>query len=1013
MISRTFIARAFVAVSFTASFAVTASAAEAFGSEPFGIGGADGGPALLPTGQSITATAAPGSTYQRLATGLRADGNADADDAVSEALSPDGKTLLVLTTGFNTSTKYENGAPILFPVLSPVTGLPVTFNNPKNHFKPAQGINQAEFVFVYDVSHGTPRKLQQIPIPNTFEGLAWDPSGTRFFVSGGVDDRVLIFAASANAPAASRYQPDAPFVVLGHNSNDTAPIPNYDGGLLAHTRAGIAAPKLVTGAIAGGLDVSRDGKTMVVANFGNASASIVDLSQKNRPVTTEVVFYHPGSLVAQGEYPYAVAVKSDASSGAYAKAYVTSQRDDQVMVVNGASLAKVIPVPSGPNKMAINGDQSVLYVVCGNDDSVVAINTATDTPMFRIPLGVRDEQRLRGANPDDVTVGPGGRSLYVTLGGDNAIAVVDLVTRRVAGRIPVGWYPTSVRLSQDGSYLYAINEKSNSGPNPGQDYYSWNTPYGIALNRTARNEYTWETEKAGLVAMPTPDRPELNYLTRLVNINNNVGIANDSPTMEFLRHRIKHVLYIVNENRTYDQVFGDLGNGANGDPRLTFFTQPITPNLHQLELNYVTLDNFYDSSETSGVGWNWVMQGHTNAYVEETQPVDYGNSNGYGFTYDWQGIVKNMNLGMPPTGGNSIFMTRITGLLDPTGSSTILPGFNDPSASEGADDLNPRAIGGYIWEDALRAGKSVRNYGWNIDLDYYGSGTPFYPPAVRNPFQAGVLQSSPSTPSIQPITDRYYRAFDMSYPDIYRIEEWQREFAGFVANDNMPNLMVMTIPHDHTGSFGSAGSQATGLTTPQLEVADHDYAVGEMMQTLTHSKFWASTVVVMLEDDPQDGQDHLEAHRSIIHIMSPYTRSHAIVHTTYNTVNALRTVEDLLGLAPLGSTDANAAPISDVFGPRPDLEAYDAIIPGSLCASPVNPTLVPACSKSTQARSRRVVQLHDGEWWANATVGMDWQKPDHIDSNYFNALLEHGITGRGTMPVASAHANSKPDPDDD
>jgi len=198
-------ARAASAV-FVTSFAATTAFGSAAGIAPLAVSGGNGGPALIPTGQYITATAAPGSSYQRLTTGLRADGNADADDAVSTALSPDGRTLLVLTTGFNTSINYENGSPILFPVLSPLTGKSATFTNPYTG-KAAQGYNQAEFVFIYDVAHGAARQLQKIPIPDTFEGLAWDPNGSRFFVSGGIDDRVLIFKADATKEIAARYQP--------------------------------------------------------------------------------------------------------------------------------------------------------------------------------------------------------------------------------------------------------------------------------------------------------------------------------------------------------------------------------------------------------------------------------------------------------------------------------------------------------------------------------------------------------------------------------------------------------------------------------------------------------------------------------------------------------------------------------------------------------------------------------------------------------------------------------------
>jgi len=995
-----FISRAIVASSLAVSLIAPLGTVADAGIQD--VNGRNGGPGYIPTGQKLTATIAPGSSYQRLATGLRPDGNADANDAVSEALSPDGKTLLVLTSGFNNSF-YQQGpnyVPFSFALntYDPTTGQSVPVGNPNNDFP--YGFNQSEWVFVYDVSSGTPVKTQQVPIPNTYEGLAWDPSGTTFYVSGGIDDRILVFSNQQG-----QYAPNAPFIILNHNSNDRAPTPNYDGGLLAGTPAGKAVPALVTGAIAGGVDLSKDGKTMVVANYGNASASIVDMA--TRTVSSEVVFYTPGSNVAQGEYPFWVAVKSSPTTGAYKKAYVSSQRDNQVMVITGSKLSKVIPVPSGPNKLTLNGDQSVLYVACGNDDSVVAINTKTDAVIATISLA-RPGYVYKGSWPTDIAFGPNGKEMYVTLGGENAVAVVNTASRRVEGRIPVGWYPTSVRLSQDGKHLWAINEKSNMGPNPGQTYYSWNTPYGISLNTTSTDTYTWEAEKGGLVSMPTPSGNVLANLSKQVDLNNGFNTPNDDAMMSFLRGKIKHVIYIVNENRTFDQVLGDLGNGSDGQPKLTFFTQPITPNLHALAADYATLDRFYDSSETSGVGWNWVMQGHTNAFVEQTQPVDYGNSNGFGFTYDWQGIVKHINLGLAATGGSSIFTTRITGILDPTGSSTILPGSADPSATEGANDLSKNANGGYIWEDALRHGMTVRNYGWQDDLTYYGTNTPFNPSPVRYPFKKGVLQSAPSTPSIQKVTDMYYRAFDQTYPDIYRVEEWQREFDGYVKSGNMPNLEVMTIPHDHTGSFGSA---LEGLNTPQLELADHDYAVGLLVQAVSHSKFWPSTAIVMLEDDPQDGQDHVEGHRSIIHILSPYTKSHSVIHTTYTSVNAIRTVESLLGLPPLGMNDANAVPMSDVFTTQPNLQPYNAIIPGSLCQPPVYQSLVPACFKPGVRRTRRVVQLHDGAWWAQHTAGMNFSEPDHLNSAYYNALLEYGILGRGTLPTRGALASAPKDDD--
>jgi YVTN family beta-propeller protein len=968
------------------------------------VGGSGGGPALLPTGQYITATVAQGAVYQRLTTGLRPDGNADADDAVSSATSPDGKSLLVLTSGFNVTFNYENGQPILFPVLDPLSGLAAPFVN-RSTGQTMTGYNQSEFLFVFDITHGTPQKVQQIMIPDTYSGLAWKPDGQGFYVSGGVDDRVLVYKTQTTT-AGTTYVPDPKFIILNHNSDDNAPLPMYDGGILKNTAAGKAVPLLVTGAVVSGIDVSKDGKTLVAANFENASASVVDTT--TRTVTAEVHFYMPGGSVGHGEFPYGVAVLSDPLTGAYEKAYVTSQRDDEVDVITKTAMKSIIKVPAGPNKMAMSADGHYLYVACGNADSVAVIDTTTDT-LFRTISLSRAGDPFKGASPNSIAVSHGGGTLYVTLGGENAVAVVDLRSSRVIGRIPTGWLPSSVTLNAGGSQMYVVNQKSNGGANPDQTYYSWNTPYGISLNTTGRNTYTWEIEKGGLLSLRTPTSSELGYLSNLVDANDGFGNRALDPMMAFLQKHIKHVIYIVNENRTFDQILGDIGNGANGDSRLTFFPQPNTPNLHALATDFVTLDNFYDSAETSGVGWNWSMQGHTNDFVEKTQPVQYGNSNGLGLTYDWQGIVAHMNLGLQATGGSNIYDTRITGILDPSGSSTILPGRADPSASVGADDLSPNAIGGYIWESVLRAGKTIRNYGWQIDLTYYGSGTPFDPPLVRHPYP-GTLQSSPSTPSIRPSTDMYYRAFDQRYPDIFRVEEWQREFANYVKSGTLPSLEVMTIPHDHTGSFGSA---IEGLGTPQLELADHDYAIGQLVDAVTHSPYWSSTAIVMIEDDPQDGQDHVDAHRSIAHIISPYTKSHFVDHSTYMTVDVLRTIEDLLGIQHLGIQDANALAMSDVFTTEPDLQSYSAIIPGSLCAAPVHSDLVPACSSPFARKSRRLPTRHNAAWWSQATVGLDFTKPDHVPPILYNQILEYGIMGSGTLPTRAetAAASLTLDPD--
>jgi len=982
------------------------------------VSGSAGGPALIPTGQYITATAAPGSAFYPLSTNLRPDNNADAAEAVATALSPDGTTLLVLTSGYNQNFRTVNGAPIVYPVLDPATGAPSSVSTPKS-----------EWVFVYDVTGSTPTKLQQIGIPNTYNGIVWDPNGQRFYVSGGIDDRIMVYAspnapASANARArvlsarklaagtTANFSPDAPFILLGHNSNASAPFPKYGGGRLKDARANAAARgALATGAVVAGLAISRDASKLFAANMENDSLSTIDTA--TRKVESETSLSLPNA--PRGEFPFWVAVRSageagapgvfplnrarrqslrskDSGDGSPLKVYVSSLRDDQVIRIGRNGGLRVIPVGDGPNKMVLSADERRLYVANGNSDSISVIDTDSDTVLGTIPLS-RPGDRLKGANPNSLALSNDQRFLFATLGGENAVAMVDLASLRVIGRIPTGWYPNSVSVSADGKRLFIVNGKSNAGPNPSNGR---TTAAGTAKNPTFRNEYNWGLEKAGLLVIPLPDRNELAYLTRVVDANNGFDNRRSDPTMTFLRSRIKHVIYIVKENRTYDQVLGDLP-GAAGDPSLTLFPQPITPNHHALAANFVTLDQFFDSAESSGVGWNWTTAGHTTDYVEKAQSVLYGNANFNGLTYDYEGTNRNINVSLPDSASPVSPQTvRTTTLLDPSLSSAMLPGPKDVSATVGADDLSPAAFGGYLWDTTLRAGKTVRNYGQFVDQSYYRQGTPLSFPLTRNPDGAKSLQAVSTKVALHDKTDMYYRGFDMNYPDRYRYEEWKREFDGYVANKNLPSLSLIDLPHDHFGSFGTA---IEGLNTPQLQMADNDYALGLIVQAVSTSPYWADTAIFVIQDDSQDGPDHIDSHRSLGYAISAYTKRRVVINTTYTTVNMVRTIEDLLGVRYLGMNDANAAPMSDVFTGTPNLEPYTAIIPGSLCAAPVLPDLIPECTAphGTQSKTRKVSMLHDGSWWAAATAGMDFSVQDAVDPTAFNAVLRRGITGNEAL----------------
>jgi YVTN family beta-propeller protein len=932
---------------------------------------------LLPTGQFITPTAAPGSSLQVLATGLRADGNADASEAVNTALSPNGKTLLVMTSGWNKSNDQPNGTPINFPTLDPITGAAVgTTSND-------------EWVFVYQIGkNGTATKLQQINIPDTYSGLTWAPDGSRFYISGGDDDRVYVYKASG-----SQYVPDTPFILLGHNSNETAPIPNYDGSLLKGTKAAAATSALVRGAVVAGIAVSRDGKTLVAANFENDSLSIVDTTSRTN--TREVHFFNPGETVAQGEFPYDAVILSN-PDGAARTAYVTSQRDDQVMAVDvKTGNFSAIPVGDQPNRLLLSRDQNELYVVNGNSDSISVVDTARQRVVRTLRLS-RPGDRYKGLNANSAAISPDGNTLYATLGTENSVVVVNLLTGEVEGRIPTGWYPTSVSVSANGSTLYVSTYRSNSGPNPGND----------GPNPEFRTQRSWPLEKAQLNTIPVPSRGELDELTEQVDKNNGLSNRRNDPTMAFLQNKIHHVIYIIKENKTYDQILGDLERG-NGDPSLNQWPQPISPNHHSLALTFGLLDNFYATGEVSGTGWDWSTYAHSTEHNEKTTAVNYGNGGG-GVTTDSEGTNRFIAVGLPEFSKDpSPFNERLLTLLDPTGSSNILPGPKNADSPEGANDLDAETVGGYLWDSALRARKTVRNYGFFLDQAYYISSggdptkadpnVPTYIPISPTPFDAKIQQAVEEQPSLLGKTDMYFRGFDQNNADTYLVNEWQRD----MGVNGLSNLTLLRLSHDHNGSFGTA---IAGLGTPALQISDNDYAIGRVVDIISHSPYWSDTAIFILEDDAQNGSDHVDSHRSFAYVISPYSKRGVTISTNYNTVNVLRTIEDVMGINHLNFRDADAAPMADVFTRKPDYTPYSAIIPGDLCTAPVDPNLVPACESTTAKVTSPVPQLHDSAWWAAKTKGFDFSDADRIDADAFNRILWQGSMGDNVpYPTVRSH----------
>jgi len=340
---------------------------------------------------------------------------------------------------------------------------------------------------------------------------------------------------------------------------------------------------------------------------------------------------------------------------------------------------------------------------------------------------------------------------------------------------------------------------------------------------------------------------------------------------------------------------------------------------------------------------------------------------------------------------------RLLTLLDPTGSSNILPGTKNVDSPEGAnDDLDAEKVGGYLWDSALRAHKTVHNYGFFLDQSYYissggdptkpDSKVPTYIPISPTPFDTKIPQAIEEQPALLGLTDIYYRGFDQNNADTYLVNEWQRD----MGVNGLPNLTLLRLPHDHNGSFGTA---IAGLGSAELQISDNDYAIGRVADFISHSPYWRDTAIFILEDDAQNGSDHIDSHRSFAYVISPYSRRGVTISTNYNTINMLRTIEDVMGINHLNFRDADAAPMADLFTRKPDFTPYSAIIPGDLCAPPVDPNLVPACNNPTAKITSPVPSLHDSAWWAAKTKGFDFSDADRVDSDAFNRVLWEGTMG--------------------
>lgn len=759
---------------------------------------------------------------------------------------------------------------------------------------------------------------QQTPIGSYPDHLVLSPDG-RYVLATNTGFRQYVSVLDASTgKLVSRLEFNAPSTVLkkskqslyyglvcGPSANGQTPVYASRGGeglvcVLSLSAAGALTDTGKTLAAApgteapfpfvAGLALSSDGRTVYAAdNTGEPKRGMrSNLYVLNTDGSAPRKIDLPG-------YPFAVVA---VTKGALAdkKVYVTSEQRGVVSVVNPASGALVQDIPTGTQPIGLTLDraQTRLFVANAGSDTLSVIDTNTDRVTQTLLLRPSDSRGLPGATPTSVALSPDEKRLYVTLGDMNAVAVVDLPGMTLAGYLPVGWYPTSVVVSPDGKRLFVANAKGVATRNPN------GTP---KPGLTQRPQYIQNIIE-GTVTTLDLGRENLKASTARV-LANNTGWA--APKTPFVNPGIKHVFYIIKENRTYDQVLGDLPRG-NGDPSLTLFGRDVTPNQHALASRFVLLDNFYDCAEVSGDGWNWSTAGMASEYTERNVPFSYS---GRKRDYDFEGT------------NNGVAVDRIG-----------IP-----------DAAHPP--GGYLWDLCAVHGVGFRNYGFFADdLEL-----------PRTSAEQGTtgLQNSPTKKALVGKSDADFRFFDSNYADSEawvqekitpapnqlleygafhdpsRITAWKREFAAYVKNQNLPPLSMIRLIRDHTGGT------AAGSSSPRAMVADNDYAVGQLVDTISHSPYWSSSAIVIVEDDAQNGYDHVDAHRSTCYVISPFIAPGAVDSRFYNTDSALRTIELLLGLPPMTRYDALAPPVA-VFGPTAAANdaPYEAILPAREILAEVN-----------------------------------------------------------------------------
>ena len=709
--------------------------------------------------------------------------------------------------------------------------------------------------------------LDDVVVPKSWYGLKFSRNGKYLYASGGNDNWILQFKIK-----------DKKLLL-----NDSIPL-------------GAKWPEKISPA---GIDIDDAAGVLYVVTKENNSLYIVDIASKKIIYNTKL----------------ADAAYSCVLSGNKKELYISVWGAKKIAVFNTGTkqFTAEIPVQENPNELLLSENSKILYVANAGDNSVSVIDIAGRKVLEVLNAALYPDAPT-GSATNGLALSEDQHTLYVANADNNCLAVFDVSKpgfSQSKGFIPVGWYPTNVKVI--GKKIFVSNGKGFSskpnakGPDPTKRDQEVTYQQGDFRSRQSRIEYIAGLFKGTMSVIDIPTGEELAAYSKTVYENtpytkeremNAKGEAgNPIPLKVGNPSPVKYVFYIIKENRTYDQVLGDMP-GGNGDTSLVLFGKEITPNQHKLAEEFVLLDNFYVDGEVSADGHNWSTAANANDYLEKNWPTSYG---GRGGSYD----------------------------------------------AEGAREIaNPDR--GFIWDYCKRAGVSYRTYG-EFASDY--------------------------KPSIKVLENHfcpYYTGWNMGVRDTTRFYQWKREFDSLLAAGNVPRFNSLRFPNDHTEG------QRIGKPTPFAHAADNDWAVGMFVEYLSKSSIWKETAIFIVEDDAQNGPDHVDAHRTTAYVAGGFVKRKYIDHTMYSTSSMLRTMELILGMPPMSQYDAAAEPMWRCFTNTEDLTPFLSV--------KTNVNLDEKNVKQTKS--------------AKLSSSFDFSNEDRIPDLVFSEVIWKAVKGEGAeMPA--------------